>query len=112
MLHTVTFSEDIEGNWDGTWETPDDLYTQGILDEDMGVEVDFDDDLLKELQNRDAQMVTTTDALSTTSFGKALGAHAKDNEDHSSSDDQSTAEASQAGVDQVARAPASSDKAD
>lgn len=112
MIHTVNFSEDVEGNWDGTWETPDDLYTQGILDEDMGVEVDFDDDLLQELQNRDSQMVTTTDALSTTSFGNALGAHAKDNENDSSSDDQSKAEASQAEVDKVARATASSDKAD
>ena len=115
MIHSVTFNEDECGNWDGTWETPDDKFSQGILDEDMGIEVHFDDDLLKKLQSRDQHKPTTTDALSLTSFGHALGAKkAKDDDDSSddsSSDDQSQAQASQTGVDKAARAKSSGGQA-
>jgi hypothetical protein len=36
-LGEVTFGFDIEGNWDGTWQTQEDELAQDILDEDMGI---------------------------------------------------------------------------
>jgi hypothetical protein len=49
-LSEVFFGYDDEGNWDGTWHTAEDDLAQDILDEDMGIEFNFDN--LDDLENR------------------------------------------------------------
>jgi hypothetical protein len=56
-LGEVFFGYDDEGNWDGTWHTAEDYLTQDILDEDMGIEFDFDN--LDDLEQQMAVLLTT-----------------------------------------------------
>ena len=73
LINDITFNEDVSGNWDGTWTTPDDLYTASLLDEDMGVEFQFDENLLKELTHQNKTTPISANNLSFKSFGGMLG---------------------------------------
>lgn len=69
----VTFGYDDDGNWNGTWSTAEDELAQDILDEDMGIQFEFDN-----IPDIETQMVLlTTDEASVDTFGTALGAKAK-----------------------------------
>ena len=59
----VTFNVDLEGCWNGTWETPDDKLMSDTLDEDMGVAIAFDASELEamRLQQQKEDGVVTTD---------------------------------------------------
>jgi hypothetical protein len=81
-LGEVFFGYDDKGNWDGTWHTAEDDLAQDILDEDMGIEFDFDN--LDDLEQQMAVLLTTEDA-SVSSFGTALGAKAINTSQHKES---------------------------
>ena len=102
LINEVTFNEDISGNWDGTWTTPDDEHTSDFLAEDMGIDIQFDEDLLKVLNK--TQPSVNPDALSLKSFGDALGR--KPLGDDEASDTQDTASVSRPAEPSAAPAPA------
>jgi hypothetical protein len=70
----VTFGFDIEGHWDGTWQTQEDELAQDILDEDMGITFTLDN--IHDIEKAMNDVTLTTDEASFASFGTALGAKA------------------------------------
>jgi hypothetical protein len=81
-LGEVFFGHDDDGNWDGTWHTAEDDLAQDILDEDMGIDFDFDN--LDDLEQQMAVLLTAEDA-SVVTFGTALGAKAINTSQHTES---------------------------
>jgi len=69
-LQSVQFLSDDNGDWDGTWMTPDDELMQDILDEDMGVNMNFEFDGLSGLEHQVVSL--TADEASVTTYGNAL----------------------------------------
>ena len=68
----VTFGHDNEGNWNGTWSTTEDELAQDILEEDLGIALEFEN-----LPDIETQMVLlTADEASVETFGTALAANA------------------------------------
>ena len=41
-ISEVTFGHDDKGNWDGTWITTEDKLAQDILNEDLGIDLEFE----------------------------------------------------------------------
>jgi hypothetical protein len=67
-LNDVQFSYDDDGNWLGTWTTADDDIHLDIMEEDMGINMDFEGLTVLE---KECVLLTTSDA-SVYSFGEAL----------------------------------------
>jgi hypothetical protein len=69
-IHEIIFDVDPSGNWNGKWTTSDDEITQAILDEDVGIELNFDINFDEEQNTR---TILTTDQASVDTYGNAFG---------------------------------------
>jgi hypothetical protein len=73
MINDITFLTDEDGNDTGEWTTEEDEMGQEILEEDMGVKLDFSGlDLLN--YGGDERVLNNEDDASIMTFGSALGA--------------------------------------
>ena len=104
MLEDIVFNEDVAGNWDGTWTTPNDLVMQDLLKEDKGVDIEFDTGAIEELEKSSAKKHRSqkTEDQSHVSFGTQFG---KNNPDENS--DNQTAASASPSVDPAAAASGS-----
>ena len=63
----VEFHRDEQKQWTGEWTTEDDAITQGILDEDMGVEIDMND--ISSSEHARPRHIIDSDNMSLMTFG-------------------------------------------
>jgi hypothetical protein len=73
MINDITFLTDKDGNDTGEWTTEEDEMGQDILDEDMGVRLDFGG-LDMSTFGYDERVLHNADDSSVMTFGSALGA--------------------------------------
>jgi hypothetical protein len=73
MINDITFLTDEDGNDTGEWTTDEDEMGQDILDEDMGVQLDFGG-LDMSTFGYDERVLHNADDSSMMTFGSALGA--------------------------------------
>jgi hypothetical protein len=73
MINDITFLTDEDGNDTGEWTTEEDEMGQDILDEDMGVRLDFGG-LDMSTFGYDERVLHNADDASVMTFGSALGA--------------------------------------
>jgi hypothetical protein len=73
MIADITFLTDEDGNDTGEWTTEEDEMGQDILDEDMGVHLDFDGIDMSDF-GYDERVLHNADDASVMTFGSALGA--------------------------------------
>jgi len=69
----ITFLNDDDGNWLGTWTTPEDEINQALLDEDMGVAFDLSDMAFDEGH---IGPIRQADDITIASHGTEFGRHA------------------------------------
>jgi hypothetical protein len=81
MINDITFLTDEDGNDTGEWMTEEDEMGQDILEEDMGVQLDFGG-LDMSTFGYDERVLHNADDSSMMTFGSALGA------EHIATDDQ------------------------
>ena len=71
-IHNTEMQYDDAGNWLGEWTTPDDAMGEDILNEDMGVEISFDNMALLD-EGFNTRVLLMTEDASVCTFGMALG---------------------------------------
>ena len=95
-LQAIEFHEDQDGNWKGTWTTPDDMISQDIVDEEMEYNIQFEN---MELVTRERRILTAEDASMKTFDMSVEGRSAQSSNVSVDSQDQSTTAASVAAGD-------------
>ena len=84
MINEITFLTDEDGNDTGEWTTDEDEMGQDILDEDMGVQLDFGG-LDMSTFGYEERVLHNADDSSMMTFGSALGAERIENDDQEDS---------------------------
>jgi hypothetical protein len=78
IIDDIVFIEDDHGNPTGDWTTREDEMGQALLEEDMGIKFDFENFELLDLES-DNRVLHIADDASAITFGSALGAEQKRN---------------------------------